>query len=70
MQSRLVFPYQTGASLIFGVSMLKDTNASIEFGIWDDKNGYIIRVVGNDLFFVRRTNSGKPAEPRRSCWLF
>jgi len=61
MQSRLVFPYQTGriTDVSFGVSMLKDTNATIEFGIWDDKNGYIIRVVGNDLYFVRRTNSGE-----------
>ena len=39
--------------------MLKDANAEIEFGIWDEKNGYIIRIVGNDLFFVRRTNSGE-----------
>ena len=61
MQSRLVFPYQTGriTDVSFGVSMLKDTNAEIEFGIWDDKNGYIIRIVGNELFFVRRTNSGE-----------
>lgn len=61
MQSRLVFPYQTGriTDVSFGVSMLKNTNATIEFGIWDDKNGYIIRVVGNDLYFVRRTNSGE-----------
>ena len=61
MQSRLVFPYQTGriTDVSFGVSMLKDTNATIEFGIWDDKNGYIIRIVGDDLFFVRRTNSGE-----------
>lgn len=61
MQSRLVFPYQTGriTDVSFGVSMLKDTNATIEFGIWDDKNGYIIRVIGNELYFVRRTNSGE-----------
>jgi hypothetical protein len=61
MQSRLVFPYQTGriTDVSFGVSMLKDTNATIEFGIWDDKNGYIIRIIGDDLFFVRRTNSGE-----------
>ena len=39
--------------------MLKDANAEIEFGIWDEKNGYIIRIIGNDLFFVRRTNSGE-----------
>jgi len=61
MQSRLVFPYQTGriTDVSFGVSMLRDANATIEFGIWDDKNGYIIRIVGDDLFFVRRTNSGE-----------
>ena len=40
----------------FGVHA-KDTNAEIEFGIWDDKNDYII-IVG-ELFFVRRTNSGE-----------
>jgi len=61
MQSRLVFPYQTGriTDVSFGVSMLKDTNATIEMGIFDGKNGYIIRIVGNSLFFVRRTNSGE-----------
>jgi len=61
MQSRLVFPYQTGriTDASFGVSMLKDTNATIEFGIFDGSNGYIIRIIGNDLYFVRRTNSGE-----------
>ena len=61
MQSRLVFPYQTGriTDASFGVSMLRDTNATIEFGIFDGSNGYIIRIVGNDVFFVRRTNSGE-----------
>ena len=61
MQSRLVFPYQTGriTDASFGVSMLKDTNATIEFGIFDGNNGYIIRIVGSNLFFVRRTNSGE-----------
>ncbi|AEX56011.1 virion structural protein [Synechococcus phage S-CBS4] len=61
MQSRLVFPYQTGriTDASFGVSMLRDANATIEFGIFNNNNGYIIRVVGDDLFFVRRTNSGE-----------
>lgn len=61
MQSRLVFPYQTGriTDSSFGVSMLRDTNATIEFGIFDEQNGYIIRIVGDDLYFVRRTNSGE-----------
>lgn len=61
MQSRLVFPYQTGriTDASFGVSMLRDANATIEFGIYDEKNGYIIRIVGDQLFFVRRTNSGE-----------
>lgn len=61
MQSRLVFPYQTGriTDVSFGVSMLKDTNATIEFGIFDGSNGYVIRIIGNDLYFVRRTNSGE-----------
>lgn len=61
MQSRLVFPYQTGriTDASFGVSMLRDANATIEFGIFDDNNGYIIRIVGDNMFFVRRTNSGE-----------
>jgi len=61
MQSRLVFPYQTGriTDASFGVSMLKNTNATIEFGIFDGSNGYIIRIIGDDLYFVRRTNSGE-----------
>jgi hypothetical protein len=61
MQSRLVFPYQTGriTDVSFGVSMLKDTNATIEFGIFDGSNGYIIRIIGSNLYFVRRTNSGE-----------
>lgn len=61
MQSRLVFPYQTGriTDASFGVSMLKDANATIEFGLFDGSNGYIIRVVGDELYFVRRTNSGE-----------
>lgn len=61
MQSRFVFPYQTGriTDVSFGVSMLRDANATHEFGVFDGKNGYVIRIIGNDLFFVRRTNSGE-----------
>jgi hypothetical protein len=61
MQSRFVFPYQTGriTDVSFGVSMLRNSNATHELGVFDGKNGYIIRIIGNDLFFVRRTNSGE-----------
>lgn len=61
LQSRLVFPYQTGriTDVSAGLSMLRDTNATHEFGIFDEKNGYIVRLIGDQLFFVRRTNSGE-----------
>lgn len=61
MQSRLVFPYQTGriTDASFGISMLRDANATIEAGIFDGSNGYVIRVVGDDMYFVRRTDSGE-----------
>lgn len=61
MQSRFVFPYQTGriTDVSAGVSMLRNANATHEFGIFDTKNGYIVRIIGNDVFFVRRTNSGE-----------
>ena len=53
MQSRFVFPYQTGriTDVSFGLSMLRDNNATHEFGVFDGKNGYIIRIIGNDVFF-------------------
>lgn len=61
MQSRLVFPYQTGriTDVSFGISMLRDINATIEVGLFDTKNGYILRIIGDQVFFVRRTNSGE-----------
>jgi len=61
MQSRFVFPYQTGriTDVSAGVSMLRNTNATHEFGIFDTKNGYIVRIIGDELYFVRRTNSGE-----------
>jgi len=61
LQSRLVFPYQTGriTDVSFGVSMLRNTNATHELGIFDGKNGYILRIIGDNVFFVRRTNSGE-----------
>jgi len=61
MQSRLVFPYQTGriTDASFGISLLRDNNVTIEAGIFDGNNGYIIRIIGDDLYFVRRTNSGE-----------
>jgi hypothetical protein len=61
MQSRLVFPYQTGriTDVSFGISMLRNVNATHETGLFDEKNGYIVRIIGDDLFFVRRTNSGE-----------
>jgi hypothetical protein len=61
MQSRLVFPYQTGriTDVSFGISMLRNLNATHEVGLFDEKNGYIVRLIGNEMFFVRRTNSGE-----------
>ena len=55
------FPYQTGriTSASFGVSMSRDTNATIEFGMFDATDGYFVRVVGDELYFVRRTSSGE-----------
>jgi hypothetical protein len=61
LQSRFVFPYQTGriTDVSAGISMLRNINATHEFGIFDTKNGYIVRLIGNEVFFVRRTNSGE-----------
>lgn len=61
LQSRFVFPYQTGriTDVSAGISMLRNQNATHEFGIFDTKNGYIVRIIGNELFFVRRTDSGE-----------
>jgi hypothetical protein len=61
LQSRLVFPYQTGriTDASFGISLLLNQNATHEAGIYDEKNGYIVRFIGDEVFFVRRTNSGE-----------
>jgi hypothetical protein len=39
--------------------LLLNTNATHELGNFDEKNGYILRLIGSDVFFVRRTNSGE-----------
>lgn len=55
------FPYQTGriTSASFGVSMSRDKNAVIEFGMFDATDGYFLRIVGDDMYYVRRTSSGE-----------
>ena len=55
------FPYQTGriTSASFGVSMSRDTNATMEFGMFDQTDGYFLRVQGDSVFYVRRTSSGE-----------
>lgn len=55
------FPYQTGriTSASFGVSLSRDTNATMEFGMFDQTDGYFVRVQGDSLFYVRRTSSGE-----------
>ena len=55
------FPYQTGriTSASFGVSMSRDTNATMEFGMFDQTDGYFVRVQGDSVFYVRRTSSGE-----------
>jgi len=59
--TKQAFPYQTGriTSASFGVSMSRDSNAVIEFGMFDGTDGYLLRVVGNELYYVRRTSSGE-----------
>ena len=55
------FPYQTGriTSASFGVSMSRDTNATMEFGMFDQTDGYFLRVQGDSVFYVRRASSGE-----------
>ena len=55
------FPYQTGriTSASFGISMSRDTNATMEFGMFDQTDGYFLRVQGDSVFYVRRTSSGE-----------
>lgn len=59
--TKQAFPYQTGriTSASFGISMSRDTNATIEFGMFDGTDGYFLRVVGDELYYVRRTSSGE-----------
>jgi len=59
--TKQAFPYQTGriTSASFGVSMSRDPNAVIEFGMFDGTDGYLLRVVGDELYYVRRTSSGE-----------
>lgn len=59
--TKQAFPYQTGriTSASFGISMSRDANANIEFGMFDGTDGYLLRVVGNELYYVRRTSSGE-----------
>jgi hypothetical protein len=59
--TKQAFPYQTGriTSASFGVAMSRDTNATIEFGMFDGTDGYFLRVVGDELYYVRRTSSGE-----------
>lgn len=55
------FPYQTGriTSASFGISMSRDTNATMEFGMFDSTDGYFVRVQGDSVFYCRRTSSGE-----------
>jgi len=59
--TKQAFPYQTGriTSASFGIAMSRDTNATIEFGMFDGTDGYLIRVVGSELYYIRRTSSGE-----------
>ena len=59
--TKQAFPYQTGriTSASFGISMSRDANATLEFGMFDSTDGYFLRVVGDELYFVRRTSSGE-----------
>jgi hypothetical protein len=59
--TKQAFPYQTGriTSASFGISMSRDTNTNIEFGMFDGIDGYMLRVVGDELYYIRRTSSGE-----------
>ena len=59
--TKQAFPYQTGriTSSSFGVSMSRDSSAKMEFGMFDASDGYLLRVVGDELYYVRRTSSGE-----------
>jgi hypothetical protein len=59
--TKQAFPYQTGriTSASFGISMSRDSNATMEYGMFDATDGYFLRVVGDELYYVRRTSSGE-----------
>lgn len=59
--TKQAFPYQTGRTICasFGVSMSRDPNATMEFGMFDGSDGYLVRVAGDELYLVRRTSSGE-----------
>lgn len=59
--TKQAFPYQTGriTSSSFGVAMSRDSSAKMEFGMFDASDGYLIRVQGDELYYVRRTSSGE-----------
>jgi len=59
--TKQAFPYQTGriVSTSFGVSLSRDSSARMEFGMFDASDGYLLRVQGDSLFYVRRTSSGE-----------
>ena len=59
--TKQAFPYQTGriVSTSFGVSMSRDSSAKMEFGMFDASDGYLLRVQGDELYYVRRTSSGE-----------
>ncbi len=65
------FPYQTGriTSASFGVSMSRDTNATMEYGMFDSTDGYFLRIVGDLLFYVRRTSSGERPQDHLNGYL-
>ena len=39
--------------------MSRADNATIEFGMFDATDGYFVRVVGDEMYYVRRTSSGE-----------
>jgi len=59
--TKQAWPYQTGRITVasFGAALSTDTSAIIEYGMFDASDGYFIRVVGTNLFYVRRTSSGE-----------
>ena len=59
--TKQAWPYQTGRITVasFGAALSTDTSAIIEYGMFDASDGYLLRVVGTNLFYVRRTSSGE-----------